>query len=331
MTYNMKMLIIILILITVLGSCSAVNENQGFSTLQVNSVSKSILRAESEGQLVDLFVFDEDGTLAAYSQMPGSDNIILRNGHSYSIWALADISELELAKTAHLSYLDTLSFSLSQVKDNSALPSAGHAAIKMMGDDLNINLTMERYVSRLTLTSIVDSLPGGSIKLICAYLSNVRACSDLNGNCTGWLNPMGRVTESPVQESHIIDGDTYLADCPGMTYTKIDRILKYGDSLKLNASLYCFPNAVDPGAEAYGQIMSDRQTRLVVVAEVDGKRCYYPYSLPALKRNVAYSCKLTIHNPGTSDPELPLTRDMLIVEQSLENWSDNIEIPTFFK
>ena len=96
-----------------LGSCSAVNENQGFSTLQVNTESKSILRAESEGQFVDLFVFDEDGTLAAYSQMPGSDNIILRNGHSYSIWALADISELELAKTAHLSYLDTLSFSLS--------------------------------------------------------------------------------------------------------------------------------------------------------------------------------------------------------------------------
>lgn len=74
--------------------------------------------------------------------------------------------------------------------------------------------------------------------------------------------------------------------------------------------LYTYPNP-DGGANG---------TSLVLEADIQGKRCYYPLRLPPLIRNTVYELNVEITRIGTPDPDTPAENTMAKTSLTVLPW-----------
>ena len=215
--------------------------------------------------------------------------------------------------------------------DNSTTASAGFVmagstTCTVSSSTTTAIITVNRFVSRVALAKVTNSLPDsyGSLTVNNVTLTNVVGNQNLAGVATPstWYNKMGRKDGATVS-SQIIDGSSYLASCPTLTFKSISSSVANGSSLTPSTPylLYCYPNSTTTDATGWASSFTARKTRLVVTATISGTKYYYPVVIDAPQRNTAYTVELTITGLGSTDPDKPVEKGTISAIVSVQGWA----------
>ena len=277
---------------------------------------------------VQVLVFDSTGALNAYVDADKSVTGITINttAGSKTVWAVVNGPDLSSVTT--VSGLSAMAIDLG---DNSTTASAGFVmagstTCTVSSSTATASISVRRFVSRVALAKVSNSLPDsyGSLTVNNVTLTNVVGNQNLAGAATPstWYNKMGR-KDGATASSQIIDGSSYLASCPTLTFRSISSSVANGSSLTPSTPylLYCYPNSTSTDAEGWSSSFTARKTRLVVTATISGTKYYYPIVIDAPTRNTAYTVELTITGLGSTDPDKPVVKGSITASVSVQGWS----------
>ena len=277
---------------------------------------------------VQILVFDSTGALNAYVDADKSVAGITINttAGSKTVWAVVNGPDLSLVTTAAV-----LSSKAIDLGDNSTTASAGFVmagstTCTVSSSTTTAIITVNRFVSRVALAKVTNSLPDsyGSLTVNNVTLTNVVGNQNLAGAATPsiWYNKMGR-KDGATASSQIIDGSSYLASCPTLTFKSISSSVANGSSLTPSTPylLYCYPNSTTTDATGWASSFTARKTRLVVTATISGTKYYYPVVIDTPQRNTAYTVELTITGLGSTDPDKPIQKGTISAIVSVQGWA----------
>ena len=277
---------------------------------------------------VQVLVFDSTGALNAYVDADKSVTGITINttAGSKTVWAVVNGPDLSSVTT--VSGLSAMAIDLG---DNSTTASAGFVmagstTCTVSSSTATASISVRRFVARVALTKVSNSLPDsyGSLTVNSVALINVVGNQNLAGAATPstWYNKMGR-KDGATASSQIIDGSSYLASCPTLTFKSISSSVANGSSLTPSTPylLYCYPNSTSTDAEGWSSSFTARKTRLVVTATISGTKYYYPIVIDAPTRNTAYTVELTITGLGSTDPDKPVVKGSINASVTVQGWS----------
>ena len=287
---------------------------------------------ESQVNSVQILVFDSAGKIDKYynaGKTTSGISISTVTG-AKTVWAVVNGPDLSSCGT--MSALQSTAITLGGNNSTTASTGfimAGSASCTVGTSTVNCAITVSRFVSRVALVSVTNSLPAsyGSLTVNCAYLSNVVGNQNMAGNASAatWYNKFGRADESTQVSSHIIDGSTYKASCPDLTYKSISGTAAVGASHTPSTPylFYCFPNSSTTAPAAFSTSFAAQRTVLVVKATVGGTAYYYPVVLDdaAPARNSSYTVGLTITGPGSTDPNQPVAKGNMSASITVSPWA----------
>ena len=277
---------------------------------------------------VQILVFDSTGALNAYVDADKSVAGITINttAGSKTVWAVVNGPDLSSVTTAAV-----LSSKAIDLGDNSTTASegfvmAGSTTCTVSSSTTTAIITVNRFVSRVALAKVTNSLPDsyGSLTVNNVTLTNVVGNQNLAGSATPstWYNKMGR-KDGATASSQIIDGSSYLASCPTLTFKSISSSVANGSSLTPSTPylLYCYPNSTTTDATGWASSFTARKTRLVVTATISGTKYYYPVVIDTPQRNTAYTVELIITGLGSTDPDKPVQKGTISAIVSVQGWA----------
>ena len=116
-------------------------------------------------------------------------------------------------------------------------------------------------------------------------------------------------------------------DAPAFTYEQLSNniTIPYNGTYTADKYYYCYPNTTK--SDSSGKNWSERYTRLVVEATLDGEVMYYPVSLPEVLPNSAYEISLKVTRHGSPDPDVPVSGVAAEFTIDVQDWipRDRIE------
>lgn len=277
-----------------------------------------MLLFDANGHLEHYAVFDEEESEIVFSHRAGTFKAwVIANGPDYSDC----LTEAALCARK----IDLATYN----NPATGFVMAGSTNCTVVAGEMNDCIVdLSRLVSRITLKSITSMLPVayGTITVDYVLLENVVSSYNLNGQWEnqGWYNPMGRKTENPLVQAHIVNPPTYPADQPQITYHTLGDQNEFNqeDSYSTPLRFYAYPNATDTDHTGFTTTFSPRYTRLVIKATIDESVYYYPISIPALARNKAYDISVTLVGLGSNDPDLPVAKGTYDIAVSIDPWLD---------
>ena len=286
---------------------------------------------ESQVNKVQVFVFNSDGKIAAYlnngTSLSGS---IFTTAGAKTVWAV--VNGPTLSSIGTLSALQATAVDLSANSTTAStgfvMAGSGSCTVSASGS-VPCNFSVSRLVSRVALVSVTNSLPAsyGALNIERVFLSNVVGNQNLAGSAspTTWYNKDGVADEATRNAAHIIDGSTYQASCPTLTFKAVGQSVANAGSYSpaTPVLLYGYPNSSTTAPAGFSSSFSAKRTVLTVVATVDSQVQYYPVVLDnaVLERNKTYTVGLTITGPGSSDPDKPVDKGSIAVTISVSGWT----------
>lgn len=235
----------------------------------------------------------DDNMLESYTKADGtSSSITLKcTTGQKEIVVLANAPDMQ----AYVS-LSGLKAARSRLEHNSpgALVMEGSTVVNLTSSS-SVTVQLKRMVAKVRLKKITldfesDVYAGKEFKFVSAYLINVPAdkkyltevSSAQDTAPTEWYNKLGYLSNSIY--------DQILRDDVNQSIS--------GEYVKEHV-FYCYPNPYL--TDNYSSTWSERPTRLVVEAKLDGVQYFYPISLPELKQNTVYDVSLIVTRPGKTD------------------------------
>ena len=169
------------------------------------------------------------------------------------------------------------------------------------------SVEVKRFVTKVYLASVTNNLSPqfGSLTLDYAFLSNVPGKCSLSGTPGNnlWLNKYGRIDETPLVSGHIIDGATFKASAPALTFADLGKAaVSRGSGTAALKGLYGLENTIGTNGDKFNTAFSPCGTKLVLATSIGGVRNFYSVNLGKLYRNNVYAVYLTISGQGTPDP-----------------------------
>ena len=133
---------------------------------------------------------------------------------------------------------------------------------------------------------------------------------------------MGR-KDGATATGQIVDGSTYVASHPTLTFKSVGSSVANGASLTPTTPylFYCYPNSTTTDATGWSSSFTARKTRLVVAATIGGTKYYYPVVIDTPARNTAYTVELTITGLGSTDPDKPVQKGSITASVTVEGWA----------
>lgn len=204
----------------------------------------------------------------------------------------------------------------SLLSDNAAgnLVMEGHASPELYASGNSVTVDIRRMVSKVVLDKVtvdfeVDAYDKMDFILKEVYLTNVAGDKSYlaeNADPASWYNKMVRTQDAKVD---------------ALIYERIGDVnLKETRQYTVQHHFYCYPNPYRQ--DTFSPVTwSPRPTRLVLVAELGGKKCYYPVSLPELKQNMRYYVTLNIIRPGASSPEQDMEKYPATININIVEWN----------
>ena len=275
----------------------------------------------------------------------GSDEGILDTYEHFAANEINDLSEIKVKSTVGDKYIyvianahDTTNFSgISNLEDFKRLEHylyherkndflmTGHTE-ETLGINTNISINLERMVSKIILKSITTKFAGTPYQGCClknpkAYLINIKGSKLIyDGNKPRMgdiiLNRGGKIDEDI---SSCQDKNLFYKDFPSS-------INDTGFNEEI--ILYSYSNEISE------ENVNDKFTRLVIEGEINGITYYYPININqddfghnelishyGIKRNHAYSISLTIHRPGSMNPDEPIVFGTISMGITCSDWN----------
>lgn len=247
--------------------------------------------AENTLASVQVFVFTDSGNLEAYkSATSGQLDLSCTKGNK-TVAALVNAPAV-----SDITTLAELRAKTTALADNAAKSFVmyGQKAVPVNAASVSVTLEVQRFAAKVVIQKITNKMAlsqyqSSPVAITGIYLINVAGNATLagSGNPSLWLNRQKNEAA---------------ADC--LYYEKPSALnVAYNSSESTGHYFYCYPNptASDSADEAW----SPRHTRLVVEANVGGKKCYYPITLPVVNANTVYTIgELTITRLGTDAPDV---------------------------
>lgn len=203
---------------------------------------------------------------------------------------------------------------------------AGYGNVTL-GESTNINISITRLISKVILEEVKTAFAGtpyAGMKLsnVKAYITNVYGNKHFNGTDV----------DTPVLLNYkkFIEADTLSCAIVGMLCEIINEPI--GDAgFHTPLYFYAYENMITT------ETLSDRFTKLVIQADIDGKRCYYPIPVnrvnygytsssdhSGVRRNTIYRLKVTIKRIGSDNPDDTIVMGALNISVSIVDWSSEI-------
>ena len=283
--------------------------------------------------LLEAFVFRPDGVLESYrrygiSEMnlvgrnnlpldvtPGEKSIYLvANSKKYAPWVGVTTKDKFLLEDVELRTERYSYFTMSET-------------VKIDPDTVTVPLsvTLKRLVAKIVVNSIRTNFSGTpyqgmSLTNAKLYLTNVH----------GKKTYMG---EEPQTQLILNDGGYVEADCTGGALTSCIAENVHTpvgtDGYTTRQYFYCYENLLSE------ETATDRFTRLVLEAQLDGNTYYYPIDInqegygwaapsgeKGVKRGTIYTYDIVITGPGSDDPESKITRRSIVLDAQAESFTD---------
>lgn len=235
----------------------------------------------------------DDNMLEAYTKTDGvSSSILLKcTAGQKEIVVFANAPDMQSYTS-----LSSLKAARSKLEHNSsgALVMEGRSVVTLTSSS-SVTVELKRLVAKVRLKKITlnfesEVYAGKEFKLVSAYLINVPADKKYLGEVTSaqgsapteWYNKLGYLSNSIY--------NPILRDDINQTIS--------GEYVKEHV-FYAYPNPYV--TDDYSSTWSERPTRLIVEAKLDGVQYYYPISLRELKQNTVYDVSLIITRPGKTD------------------------------
>ena len=277
---------------------------------------------EKKVNKLQVLVFDSQGVLNAYISQTSLTGSITTTLGAKKIWAVVNGPDLNKVLTE--SELKATALTLGSNAADSFVMT-GSAEHTVTAGNSSCNITVSRLVSRISLDSVTNNMPEalGELKIQGVYLSNVVGNQNMAGSAaaTTWYNQEGRKDENPLVKEHIIDGKTYMASVPALTYNGSALNIAHGVTNKTQGSwlFYTYPNTNLSGIKGFNSAFQAQSTALVVIATVNGKTQYYPV---VLNRNKSYSVDLTVTGLGSDDPNTKIEKGSATFSVTVEEWGN---------
>ena len=307
-----------------LASCQGIASPEPVTvTFSLCEGSAGPTRADSEDSEVRrwaLLLF-HDGRFADYGLSSSSGPITrtLQTG-TYTAYAVANYPETTFHPESFRITEDLTESSVDLAENASGAPVMfGESRIVLPDEGSGgLQIAVERLVCKAVLRKVsVDftdpTLASQTFVLKSVFLTNCcgvnRYGSDLSPaeiptDKSRWYNPMGQ------------SGDGFPAA------RDIDAVITPSAPYLSPLAFLFYPNPTGTGQDTHAETWSPRCTRLVIEATIGSRVCYYPVTLPAIRRN--QTClvqEVIIRRAGSSDPEQEIPDAAEIVfSASVEPW-----------
>ena len=267
---------------------------EGYSTKA--GVGAQILPGEADINSLYYYVFDADGRLESTGSLADGFpvRLDLKVGRK-TFWALANVAGSVFDGCRSLAEFENREISMDMYSSGN-FPMGGVVLEDVSGEHDMVVVPLSRYVCRLCVDDIrvalSGTLEGEEMTVGNVFLSNVVGNCKVSGaypSETEWYNKFGR-PDGEGEDGRICGPDD--SSFPEMTF-----------ATGAGAYLYFFPNPSGSDACGWKPAFSSRYTRIVVEAYLRGIRYYYPVNLNGALRNHAYSLRMTITRPGSTDPD----------------------------
>ncbi|MCD8313091.1 MAG: hypothetical protein LUC24_02930 [Bacteroidales bacterium] len=284
--------------------------------------------SDCENAHTDVFIFNNDALrrIDAYQRVSGTSFKASSRVGEKLLVAIAN-SSLGSGDWRRISSYDGLMEEMSMLEDEDAdCPVMSAQTEISAGTEESYELDMTRIMSKVRVRTLCtdfhatefDGEPFTDAKV---YLTNVNAsCAIMreeNFRPVMIVNP-GYLDYGAIEGFR--SGSMLWSDVPfDLTSSAMDA----------DISLYCYPN--DTPEETYGSPF----TRLVLEGKICGVTCYYPITVNreengvcfggegnGIGRNCCYTFDITICRFGTSDPDTPVNKEDVIINCSVEPWTE---------
>lgn len=269
---------------------------------------------------LDVFIFNNDGgeddgnldgygkfsgtTLTSLINLPVKTTVgkkiiyVIANSHFDSLDGLKTRSEFE-SKTVDL---------FSETARNFLMVGKTEETLQLAS---SVTVSVKRLISRVKLSSVQTQFAntpyeGCSLTNVKAYLINVQGMKKLadgSGKDLKLLN-----------SKKYVQSDMEGCSMDGMLYDEIKTNIN-DSGYSVSHYFYCYENDLAEEDD------TDRFTRLVVEAQLQGKTYYYPVAIKNLKRNCSYSVGIKIQRPGSTDPDKDVEIGTLDISVEVEGWT----------
>ncbi len=277
---------------------------------------------------VQVLVFDSTGALNAYvdADTKTSGISISTTAGSKTVWAVVNGPNLSSITTLSALQSTAVDLGVNSTTETTGFVMAGSTTCTVGSSAATASVAVKRLVARVALQKINNSLPEsyGALTVNNVTLINVAGNQNLAGTASvsTWYNKMGR-KDGATATGQIIDGSTYVASHPTLTFKSVGSAVANGGSLTPTTPylFYCYPNSTTTDATGWSSSFTARKTRLVVAATIGGTKYYYPVVIDTPARNTAYTVELTITGLGSTDPDKPVQKGSITASVTVEGWA----------
>ena len=277
---------------------------------------------------VQVLVFDSTGALNAFvdADTKTSGISISTTAGSKTVWAVVNGPDLSSITTLSALQSTAVDLGANSTSEATGFVMAGSATCTVGSSAATASVAVKRLVARVALQKINNSLPGsyGALTVNNVTLINVAGNQNLAGTASvsTWYNKMGR-KDGATATGQIIDGSTYMASHPTLTFKSVGTSVANGASLTPTTPylFYTYQNLTANDANGWSSTFSARKTRLVVAATIGGTKYYYPVVIDTPARNTAYTVELTITGLGSTDPDKPVVKGSINASVTVQGWS----------
>lgn len=283
------------------------------SGTDLSMTTKATLDTDGEKRIngVQIFVFNEDGTLDSYHSGTESRQIKIRcSTGKKKVYSFINAPDLGFCTDS--TSLLAQATSLSDNKIGGFVMTGRTSAT--LPEQSSVNVKVSRIAARVCIKEITSAFTSDGFKNIpftikSIYMINVAGDTDYTRKKAPatWYN----------KSRH---SDTSLNT---LLYADVSQALAAGSTLMANQYFYVYPNpvTVDSTSGSTESEFTPRFTRLVVEAMMNNETCYYAISLPKLESNKAYSIsRLTITRLGSDNPDQEITSEECPFSIEVEDW-----------
>ena len=256
---------------------------------------------------LQVLVFDDSGKLEASSMQESETAVLTCKAGSKKVVTLVNAPELE-----NITSYSQIKNSASHLEDNTidSMVMEGETELDLEATT-SVTVPVSRLAAKIVLRQVVNSFTFKSDQSKEFIVHKVYLL-----NAVGEKSYLADVSPTIWHNKKQLEAD----DAPYFTYEELSNPVKlpYNGTWTADKYFYCYPNLSQ--ADSSEEIWSERYTRLVIEATLDGKQMYYPISLPLIQQNSVYEVSLKITRPGSSSPDIPVTGVAAEFDVDVQDW-----------
>ena len=274
---------------------------------------------------VQIFVFDDSGSIEAYKQEKYTNQTVLSSAKTFidcvpgskKIVAVVNAPEMSDVKS-----YDDLNAKTSFLADN------GTRNFQMIGEtDLDvvaateITIPVSRIAAKITIASITNNMSLDYYKEMSFSITNIFMLNVAGS--TGYLEDKEPENWYNMMRWEDNGSLRYMLDRNNSTPITVN----YSESVTLTQEQEhaYYPNSTETDSSDQ-ETWCPRYTRLVLEARLGSEVYYYPVSIPNIERNTAYEVHLTVTRPGSLLPDVPVDVVAVSITVNVVEWNDAAKI-----